>query len=75
MDKPHLTPSPNPVSTVVYCASGSDVELVVVDGKIVVRDGKILTLDEKSVLRRARERAEKLYTRAGIRVRSEWPEV
>lgn len=75
MDKPHLTPSPNPVSIVVYCATGSDVELVMVDGEIVVRDGKILTLDEESVLRTARERAEKLYARVGLRVRSEWPEV
>jgi cytosine/adenosine deaminase-related metal-dependent hydrolase len=75
LDKPHLTPSPNPVSTAVYCATGSDVELVMVDGEIVVRNGKILTLDEESVLRTARERAEKLYGRAGIQIKSQWPEV
>lgn len=75
MDKPHLTPSPNPVSTVVYCASGSDVELVMVNGDIVVRDGRVLTLDDETVLRTARERAEKLYVRAGIQIKSQWPEV
>jgi cytosine/adenosine deaminase-related metal-dependent hydrolase len=33
MDKPHLTPCFDPVSTVVYAAHGSDVDTVVIDGR------------------------------------------
>jgi len=73
--KPHLTPSPNPVSTVVHCATGADVTLVVIDGRAVVRDGKVLTLDEESVLRTARERAAALYERADVNVKPRWPVV
>lgn len=73
MNKPHLTPSPNPVSTVVHCATGADVRLVVIDGKTVVRDGRVLTLDEEQVMRTARSRAEALYQRAGVQVRPRWP--
>lgn len=71
--KPHLTPSPNPVSTVVHCATGADVREVVIDGKVVVRDGRVLTLDEEKVVRTARERAEALYRRAGVNAGPRWP--
>ncbi len=75
MNKPHLTPSPNPVSTVVHCATGADVRLVVIDGETVVRGGRVLTLDEEQVMRTARARAEALYARAGVQVRPRWPVV
>jgi cytosine/adenosine deaminase-related metal-dependent hydrolase len=71
--KPHLTPSPNPVSTVVHCATGADVREVVIGGKVVVRDGRVLTLDEEKVVRTARERAEALYRRAGVSAGPSWP--
>lgn len=71
--KPHLTPSPNPVSTVVHCATGADVREVVIDGKVVVRDGRALTLDEEKVVRTARERAEALFRRAGVKAGPRWP--
>ncbi len=73
LNKPHLVPSPNPVSTVVCAATGKDVETVVVDGRIVVRDGVALTLDEERILAEARERAERLYRRAGIEIKPKWP--
>jgi len=46
--RPALNPVYDPVSALVYAASGSCVRHVVIDGKIVVRDGKITTfnLDE-----------------------------
>lgn len=72
-DKPHLTPSPNPVSTVVHCATGQDVRTVVIDGKLVVEDGEVLTLDEDKVIRTARTRAEALYRHAGVDVAPKWP--
>lgn len=73
MNRPHLTPAPNPVSTVVCAATGKDVDTVVIDGKRVVQGSKVLTMDETRILAEARERAERLYRRAGIEQRSRWP--
>jgi cytosine/adenosine deaminase-related metal-dependent hydrolase len=73
LDKPHVTPSLTPVSTLVYAASGADVDTVVVSGQVVVQDGHCLTLDEERILRNARERAKALWTRAGISLQPRWP--
>jgi cytosine/adenosine deaminase-related metal-dependent hydrolase len=73
MNRPHLTPSPNPVSTVVCAATGKDVDMVVVDGRIVVQGGVVLTMDEERILAEARERAARLYQRAGIEIKPRWP--
>ena len=43
--KPHLVPIYNPVSHIVYAAKGSDVQDVIVDGRILVRDRKLLSVD------------------------------
>ncbi len=73
LDKPHVTPSLNPVSTLVYAASGTDVDTVVVSGQVVVQNGQCLTLDEERILRDASERAKALWTRAGINEQPRWP--
>ncbi|MBF0467999.1 MAG: amidohydrolase [Desulfamplus sp.] len=53
--KPHLVPMYNPVSHLVYSATGADVRDVLIDGEIVVKDRKILTLDLDSILVKATE--------------------
>jgi cytosine/adenosine deaminase-related metal-dependent hydrolase len=73
MDKPHLVPAPNPVSTIVNAASASDVSMVVIDGKAVVRDGQVLTMDEERIVREARQRAEALFQRSGVDSGPRWP--
>ncbi len=73
MDKPHLTPNPNPVSTVVYAATGADVDTVVIDGQVIMQGRKVLTMDEERILHEARERAQKVYERAGIEIKPRWP--
>jgi len=54
-DKPHLTPLYNPVSHIVYAASGSDVRDVLVAGEFLVRNRKLLTLDINNILERVTE--------------------
>ncbi len=73
LDKPHLTPAPNPVSAVVSAATGKDVDMVFIDGKMVVQGGKALFMDEDRILAEARERAERLYRKAGIELKPRWP--
>lgn len=75
LDRPHLTPAPNPLSALVCAGTGKDVHMVVIDGKVVVQDGQVLTLDQGRILAEARERSARLYHRAGIEVRPRWPVV
>jgi cytosine/adenosine deaminase-related metal-dependent hydrolase len=56
----HTTPHPNPVSTIVYAAEASDVETVIIDGRVVMRDGELTTLDQKAVIRAAKEQSDLL---------------
>lgn len=73
LDRLHTTPSPNLVSTLVYAATGGEVDTVVVDGKVVVKEGQLLSMDEKEIKRQAREHATQVYRRAGIEIHSRWP--
>jgi cytosine/adenosine deaminase-related metal-dependent hydrolase len=75
LDQPHLTPSLNPVSTVVYAAKGSDVKTVIIDGKEVVKEGKILTIDLEKVLFSVKEISPKLIANIGISKQdlTKWP--
>lgn len=73
--KLHTNPSPNPISTLVYAATGGEVETVVVDGRLVVEKGKLLTMDEEEIKRDVRRHADNLYERVGFRGKSRWPVV
>jgi len=68
MDEPHLTPSPNVPSAVVYQAQGSDVETVVCNGEVVMDDRTVDPIEAAfpDLLDRADEAAESLAERAGI---------
>jgi len=59
----HTTPHPDPVSTIVYAAEASDVETVIIDGRVVMRDGEFTTLDRESVIEAAKKQAELLVQR------------
>ncbi|GCE23881.1 hypothetical protein KDK_76810 [Dictyobacter kobayashii] len=69
----HTTPNPNPVSTLVYAATGGEVDTVLVDGKIVVQGGRLVTLSEDEVIAQANKHAQQVYRRAGIDIRPKWP--
>ena len=45
LDKIHLTPYNNPLSTLAYSVQGSDVDTVIINGKIVMENCEIKTLD------------------------------
>ncbi|MGI6606371.1 MAG: amidohydrolase [Peptococcia bacterium] len=55
--QPHLTPLHQPVANLVYAAQSSDVQTVIVDGKIVMKDRQMLTMDEERILFEAGERS------------------
>jgi 5-methylthioadenosine/S-adenosylhomocysteine deaminase len=63
LDKPHLTPLYNIYSHIVYAAMASDVEAVMVNGKMVINDRKLLSADETEILYKARKWCEKIRNR------------
>jgi cytosine/adenosine deaminase-related metal-dependent hydrolase len=65
--KPHLVPFEDVVSTIVYSASGADVDSVLIGGKFVVKDGVAQTLDERTVLDEAEAHRAEVMERAGIK--------
>jgi cytosine/adenosine deaminase-related metal-dependent hydrolase len=72
MQKPHLTPTFNPVSHIAYAALGSDVETTIIDGRIVMDNRRVNTLDEQTIIRNATDRATKLLERAEIKITPKW---
>ena len=49
LDVPQLTPVHNPLSTVVYSASGRDVCMTMVRGKVLYEDGEFTTIDMEKI--------------------------
>jgi cytosine/adenosine deaminase-related metal-dependent hydrolase len=67
LKKPHLTPFRNIVSNIVYSAMGSDVDTVMVDGRLLLWRGKTLTLDEERIVGEAQQRQDELISKSGVR--------
>jgi 5-methylthioadenosine/S-adenosylhomocysteine deaminase len=65
-DRPHLAPGPDPYSTLVYAARGSDVRTTIVDGEILVDDFAPVRVDSAEVAILARQAARDLAGRAGV---------
>jgi 5-methylthioadenosine/S-adenosylhomocysteine deaminase len=60
LKKPHLTPLYDVYSHIVYAAMASDVETVMVNGKVVVNGRRLVTADESEILYRAQKWCEKI---------------
>ena len=65
-DRPHLAPGPDPYSTLVYAARGSDVRTTVVDGELLVDEFAPVRVDRAEVAVAARAAARDLASRAGF---------
>jgi 5-methylthioadenosine/S-adenosylhomocysteine deaminase len=51
------TPIRNLVPNLVYAATGHEVELVMVDGRVLVRGGRVVAIDEAAVREEVQQRA------------------
>jgi len=60
LDTLHATPHPDPISTIVYAVEASDVDTVIINGRVVMRGGELTTLDEQAVLKQATEQSQRL---------------
>ncbi len=55
MKSVHNSPLYDPCSHIVYCAKGTDVKTVIINGKTVMENGQLLTINEETVKKRVNE--------------------
>jgi 5-methylthioadenosine/S-adenosylhomocysteine deaminase len=60
LDVPNAVPMYDVYSQIVYAIKASEVETVVVGGKILLKDGKLQTVDEAAAMAKAKEYAKKV---------------
>jgi len=60
VSEPHLFPLYNPISHIVYSASGSDIRDVMVSGKFLVRNRQLTTIDIDDVMDRTNALAKEI---------------
>jgi 5-methylthioadenosine/S-adenosylhomocysteine deaminase len=65
-DRPHLAPGPDPYSTLVYAARGSDVRTTIVDGEVLLHEGAPVRMDRSEIVAEARHAAREVAARAGV---------
>jgi 5-methylthioadenosine/S-adenosylhomocysteine deaminase len=60
LEEPNAVPMYDIYAQLAYALKGSDVETVVIAGRVVMRDKKLLTLNEPEILAKAREYGKKI---------------
>lgn len=63
MNKPHLYPLHNIISLLAYSVQGSDVDTVIVDGKILMENREMKTVDVEKVMYNTEKIAQDLINR------------
>jgi 5-methylthioadenosine/S-adenosylhomocysteine deaminase len=66
LDEPNAVPMYDIYAQLAYALKGSDVETVVIGGRVVMRDRKVLTVQEAEAMAKAREYKQKVATSLGL---------
>ena len=72
---PQWQPLYNPLSNLVYSATGSSVDTVLCDGKVLVEGGKVLTIDETKVYEEVRRLIPGILDKTNLaeKIKPKWP--
>jgi 5-methylthioadenosine/S-adenosylhomocysteine deaminase len=68
MNAAHIQPVGDVAASLVYNARGSDVDTLIVAGRILIQSKQVLGLDEAALLDECRDRAKHLAKRAGVEI-------
>ena len=71
LDRAHLSPIIDTLSSLVHYGQASDVESVIVDGEWVMKEGKVLTMDEEEVI----TQAQNATIRAWSALKKQWGDI
>jgi len=63
MHNPYLTPTKDPLTSIVLYGSSADIDTVIIDGRILKKDGALTTIDMKQALTDAQDRVEEIIDR------------
>jgi 5-methylthioadenosine/S-adenosylhomocysteine deaminase len=66
LDKPNAVPMYDIYAQLAYALKGSDVETVVIGGRVVMRDQKLLTVNELEAIAKAREYKKRIAASLGL---------
>ena len=66
LDEPNAVPMYDVYAQIAYSLKGSDVETVIIGGRVVMRERKLLTIDEPRVLEKAREYGKSVSASLGM---------
>jgi 5-methylthioadenosine/S-adenosylhomocysteine deaminase len=66
LEEPNAVPMYDVYSQIAYSLKGSDVETVVIGGRVVMRERKLLTIDEPAVLDKARQYGKSVKASLGM---------
>jgi len=66
LDQPNAVPMYEIYGQIAYSLKGSDVDTVIIGGKIVMQDHLLLTVDERKVLEKAREYGKSVKSSLGM---------
>ncbi len=61
LNRPWLRPLNNPAASLIYAATGAEVDTVLVDGEIIMEQGRVLTLDEERIYAEMERVREKVF--------------
>ena len=67
LEVPQLLPASNVISGLVYSANGSEVDTVIVDGRVLMENRKLTTIDEARVYDEIRKIAARLNMQEAVR--------
>lgn len=63
LDRPNMQPVNNPISALAYSTNGSEVETVIVNGKLLMENRELLTIDSEKVYFEVSKICERIGTR------------
>jgi 5-methylthioadenosine/S-adenosylhomocysteine deaminase len=66
LDEPNAVPMYDIYAQVAYALKGSDVQTVVIGGRVVMRDRKLLTVNEAEAIAKARQYKKSIAASLGV---------
>jgi len=69
LNKPHTAPTHSLLSNIVFAANPSNVQTVMIGGRVVLQNNKVLGVDEAEIISRVHKRAPEIRARLGLSAR------
>ena len=65
-DSPAMTPRLANINNLVFSGNGRDVDSVMIDGRFVMKNRQMLLVDEREILSRATQTAQRVAEETGV---------